>query len=80
MLPVSEPPLEARAMEHVRAGQPLVAAPDRLLADDALFAFGGEWLTRSAWYASTTGMASLLTEVGAGAGTATFMNWPASTA
>ena len=24
-------------MEHVRAGQPLVAAPDRLLADDAVF-------------------------------------------
>ena len=31
-----EPPLEARAVEDVRAGQPLAAAPDRLLADDAL--------------------------------------------
>ena len=31
-----EPPLQARAVEDVRAGQPLVAAPDRLLADDAL--------------------------------------------
>ena len=31
-----EPPLQARAVEDVRAGQPLVAAPGRLLADDAL--------------------------------------------
>ena len=32
-----KPPLEARAVEDVRAGQPLAGAPDRLLADDALF-------------------------------------------
>ena len=42
-------------------------------------AFGGDPLTRSAWYASVTGMASLLTEVGAGAGTATEMIWPGTT-